>query len=98
MTLRLHILFPRSSFFYSIFVFCLDNICTKFIDTSNQTKHSPDNTWGADMKKVGIKVVAMANTIALHDLPNRLAIIPTISLPRKRSSSSNGAYTYNNNI
>ncbi len=50
------------------------------------------------MKNVGSIVVDMANTIALHDLPNRLAIIPTISLPRKRSSSSNGAYTFYENI
>lgn len=43
------------------------------------------------MKNVGMMVVAMASTMALQDLPNRLAIIPTISLPKKRSSSSNGA-------
>lgn len=50
------------------------------------------------MKNVGSIVVDIANTIALHDLPNRLAIIPTISLPRKRSSSSNGTYTCYENI
>ena len=88
----------QQSFCYSTFSLCFDNDCIKSMDIMDQTKHMLDNAYGAYMKNVGSIVVDIANTIALHDLPNRLAIIPTISLPRKRSSSSNGTYTCYENI